>query len=302
MTRYAARLGARRALVMYFDTFLQGPAPLHVPAPCPVSGIYFRPTAHYRSFPGASLGPHDRLRAARQQLALRLAGAHRQVDTVFSLDPLAVPTLPAGLHPQPLADPVAPGPLVEPTTTRARLGLDPGEPMALLFGHLTERKGVVQAVEAVRSLPSSVRIRLVLAGTADSATTEALHALRVDQERRVLWLDRFVDDDEVQPLFQAADVVLAPYDRHVGSSGILIRAAAAERPVIASGYGLMGEWVRRHGLGLALPELSSSAIRAGLEAFLAGDVPADPARMAAFAAQNTPARFADTLIAHILDG
>ena len=46
-----------------------------------------------------------------------------------------------------------------------------------------------------------------------------------------------------------SDVVLAPYQRFVGSSGVLMWAARAGRPVLAQEFGLVGRLTRDHRLG-----------------------------------------------------
>jgi glycosyltransferase involved in cell wall biosynthesis len=56
------------------------------------------------------------------------------------------------------------------------------------------------------------------------------------------------------------DVVLAPYQRFVGSSGTLVWAAALQKPVLAQSYGLVGELVRRFQLGEAVDTQSPDAL------------------------------------------
>jgi glycosyltransferase involved in cell wall biosynthesis len=98
-------------------------------------------------------------------------------------------------------------------------------------------------------------------------------------------------------------VVLAPYQRHVGMSGILLLAAAAGTPVLSSNYGLMGALVRRHQLGITVDSTSIADIANGLQYCLTQS-PAtlcDRQRMHAFAQQNQAARYAE-VIYHALLG
>ncbi len=50
-------------------------------------------------------------------------------------------------------------------------------------------------------------------------------------------------------LLKRCDVVLIPYQRHVGSSGLLIWAASAGKPVITQDFGLIGALTRAYKLG-----------------------------------------------------
>ena len=102
---------------------------------------------------------------------------------------------------------------------------------------------------------------------------------------------------EIQQYFQLADVVLALYQRHVGMSGILIRAAAANKPVLATNYGLMGEITRRYKLGIDLNARDPQAIAKGLTEFLSNPPTtfADAHFMQQFARQNSAVNFASTI-------
>ena len=50
--------------------------------------------------------------------------------------------------------------------------------------------------------------------------------------------------------FKAARCVVLPYSRHYGSSGVMLQALSAGRPVLVPDRGLMAQRVRSHGLGL----------------------------------------------------
>ena len=94
--------------------------------------------------------------------------------------------------------------------------------------------------------------------------------------------------------FQIADVVLAPYQRHVGMSGILLLAAAANKPVLCSNYGLMGEMVRRYHLGLTVDSSQPQEIAKGLIKFLEISNPlelCDPLPMQNWVKQNSASEF-----------
>jgi glycosyltransferase involved in cell wall biosynthesis len=90
---------------------------------------------------------------------------------------------------------------------------------------------------------------------------------------------------------------LAPYQRHVGMSGILLLAAAAGKPVLSSDYGLMGELVRRYGLGITVDSTVPSEIAKGLMRCLTepATVLVDLDRMESFAEQHSAERYAKTI-------
>src|SRR3546814_9883678 len=98
----------------------------------------------------------------------------------------------------------------------------------------------------------------------DTATTEIYtsghtlsphDALPICRKRPDLWLhtkNRHLSRGEIDALVDRCDVVLAPYQRFVGSSGVLLWAASRGRPLLAQDYGLVGRLTADHGLGLTV--------------------------------------------------
>ena len=175
----------------------------------------------------------------------------------------------------------------------------------LLFGYLAERKGPLVVLEALRLLPASIarRVAVLFAGKIDPDLRP-----RIEQRQRgvaalcpELWLhieNRRLDRAELAALVSQTDVVLAPYQRFVGSSGVLLWAARAGRPVLAQEFGLVGELTRRHRLGVAVDASDPAAIareivrmiEAGPSTFM------DRPSAARFAASHTPQRFASLVL------
>ena len=79
---------------------------------------------------------------------------------------------------------------------------------------------------------------------------------------------QYLPEKDIQSYFQISDAILAPYQRHVGMSGILVRAAAAQKPVLSSDFGLMGEITRLYELGLTVDSSIPAQIAEGLCRFL----------------------------------
>jgi glycosyltransferase involved in cell wall biosynthesis len=309
---YARQRRADQILLMYVDQFqlalLTGPK-----APCPVAGIYFRPTFHYPRFANYRAGSwKERLRETRKQVLLRLALWRSDFGTLFCLDPFSVdairPWHPATVH---LPDPVEiyPHTSDEQARVRDRLAVEPGRKAALIFGLLDERKGIAPLVQALGYLTDAEQrqLALVLVGPMPEYVRTELDPLLTEAAGRypvqLIRYHDFVPDDQIQPYFAAADFVLALYQQHVGMSAVLVRSAAAGRPVLSSDYGLMGELVTRRGLGLTTDAANPAAIADALRRMLTGGTGvARAAGMAEFAEQNRAARYAqtifDTLIPH----
>jgi glycosyltransferase involved in cell wall biosynthesis len=273
-----------------------------------VSGILFRPSVHYRE-----IGPYrpsfsDWLRDLRKAVLYRLMLRNPAVERVLSLDPFfpihARTYYGRGDKVVALPDPAHPD--VPPTTADNLDDFVPaGRVGFLLFGYLAERKGPLAVLDALRLLPPEIasRVAVLFAGKVDPALRERLEdrCEALVRERPDLWLrvdDRRLDPGELAALVRRSDVILAPYQKFVGSSGVLLWAAANGRPVLAQDYGLVGRLTREHRLGISVDSCDPTQlaceigrmVERGPATFI--DLPA----AARFVATQTPQRFASAVL------
>lgn len=304
LRKYTKALGSTHAMVMYLDTVLLRLA-LGASLSCRFSGIYFRPIFHYDQFPNYTPAGRERLWQWRDRVCLNRLVRSRQLSTLFCLDSFAAEAINrmdrqqrATYLPDPVEIQASECSMQE--DLRQRFGVEPGRMVCLLFGVLTERKGMYQVLESVRHLAAAEAKQLCfwLVGTIHPAERLMLQAKIQEVQRshpiQICCQHDFVPDTSVSSYFQQSDVILAPYQRHIGMSGILLHAAAAQRPVLSSDFGLMGEVVRRHQLGITVNSEDPAAIAQGLRQFLwepAARV-GQPEAMRQFAEQNRAAEFA----------
>ena len=281
-------------LLMYLDHFQFSLATgLRFRFPLHVSGVYFRPSFHYRrKMEGTG---HGLVRSYLSRLLFHLACRNPHVRTVFPLDPILAESV-ANLE----CDVVA---LPEPSTP-----LLPDRPRSdprtvLLIGSLTRLKGVIQFLESVDMLADAVRHsgRFVIAGLIADDLVETVskwHDSIASAGVTSSIVNRFLADDEVEDYVARAGVVVLPYQQHVGMSNVLVRAAKHGRPVIGPAFGLLGALIRRHGLGLPVNTANPREISDGIAEFLTSHrVPGfDAASAHAFAERNTAEAFADTIL------
>lgn len=304
-----ARRHPDHALLLYLDDVLPFLA-VAPPLPCRVSGILFKPEFHYGSFPGAERRLRDRLKAAIQKRLLERCLKRSDFENLFLLDPFASRGL-AGvgsgraIHlPEPARAYEVPAGRI--ARLSRELGLDPARRTLLMFGALGRRRGIHEVLSAVRLLSPEVgrRLCLLLVGPVMPADREPV-ARAISEIRNgagtveVVTREAFIEEEEILPYFHAADVVLVTHlPSHVGSSGNLLHAAAAERPVLACRHGLIGELVRRHRLGLTVDSTRPRDI-ADAMAILADEPPEelfDRESARRFARENSPDSYARTLV------
>ena len=264
--KYAEKLKPEHCLIAFFDT-RQYPLALHAQLPCPFSSIYFRPTFHYENFANGVVSWRERLQRWREVFLISRIMQHRQLQTLFCLDPFVVKHLArfngkvkSVFLPDPVRtyDSYQP----EPEALKNSLGIEPNRQIYLLFGGLSGRKGICQLLEATTLLTSDLghKLCILLVGPMGEDTrlqnklkmNHYIEQITRSQDVQIVVEDRFVPDREIQSYFQMADVILAPHQRHVGMSANLVRAATAQKPVLSSNYGLMGQIARKYELGLTV--------------------------------------------------
>ena len=270
-----------------------------------VSGILFRPSVHY-----GEIGPYvpdsaERRRDRRKEMLYRRMLANPAVDRVLSLDPFfpayarthyrhgaKVDAVPDPVHP-----PVAAATTVE-SAPDGRVGF-------LLFGYLAERKGPLAVLDALALLPPGTarRVAVRFAGKVDPGLRYAIdqRCRALETSHPELWLridDRRLTSGELATLVDRSDVVLAPYQRFVGSSGVLLWAARAGRPVLAQDFGLIGKLTRDNRLGIAVDSgnIEQLAHEIGRMVDCGPATFIDRPAAARFVAAQTPQRFASLVL------
>jgi glycosyltransferase involved in cell wall biosynthesis len=312
MRRYLRRTGADAGFFLSLDL-------LCLPLACglsvlgkPVAGILFRPSVHYRALGDYRPSLAERARDVRKDLLYRLMLRNGCVRAVLSLDPFfpahAARCYRHGGKVRSVPDPAQPAidaancnVAVSDFVPSGRIGL-------LLFGYLTERKGPLAVLDALRLVPAEVaaRVAVLFAGRIDPAIRDDMERRRaiLAKERPDVWLrmdDRRIDRAELEALVARSDIVLAPYQRFVGSSGVLLWAARAGRPVLAQEFGLVGRLTRDHGLGSVADSSDPTRLAQAIEQMVVQGPQTfiDLSSARSFAALRTPDRFASTVLASV---
>lgn len=305
VAQYARQWQVSQILLMYFDTF-QMAFGLAQRMPCPVAGIFFRPVFHYEAWGHQPANSREKLQGWRKRQLIRLVVRRRSLKALFCLDPFVVPTL--NQWAKRAVATYLPDPVEVYTTTdaeaaslRNHLHIEPGRQIMLVFGQLDERKGLFILIEALKRLPPDQQVRwcLLLAGPVDEslipALTTSLDTLTADTAVQLVRQHSFVTERDIQSYFTLSDLIVTLYQRHIGMSAVLVRAAAAGKPVLSSDYGLMGQLVKTRQLGQAVNAESPAAVADALATFGQKSWPVELSAMANFAEQNQASQYARTI-------
>ena len=241
--------------------------------------------------------PARGISAQTRRFASRWSAAHSPW-LIRYIDPLAVEAatwIPedarlAHLIPEPVKQ-LAP---IARKTAREALGIPTTGRYLSLIGVIDKRKGLNLLLHAFEQADLGPDVRLLLAGKHSDFARRAVRSSSSElvEDDRVIVLDRFLSAPDFWLALCASDLVCAPYPTHIGSSGIVARAAYLERPVLASDFGWIGEATRRFGLGTVVDVSDHVALTAALQTSTdtLGSFRPDP-RAREFVAFNTPEQF-----------
>jgi len=174
----------------------------------------------------------EQVMEAADLLVTMTQAARRRLVEVHGIEPDRVAVVPHGASPNLDGERILDGP----------------DPVVLTWGLLGPSKGIEYGIEAMRMLrdlqPSPVYV--VAGRTHPKVRTrygeryrDGLRKQAADEGvgDRVVFEDRYLDEAPLRSLIRSADVVLLPYrSREQISSGVLVEAIAAGKPVVATAF------------------------------------------------------------------
>ena len=298
--QYAKKYNSVLGFFMYIDylqlAVLTQPAP-----PCPISGILFRPTLV--NYPANSW--KERLNYWRKNIILRYFVKNKNLDSLFNLDPFATDYILKNWNTEKvkfLPDPVQ----LYPTTktkseVKTSLGIDESKTVFLIFGFLDSRKGIADVMKAIGKISGETSQKgcLLIVGPWEENERKLfniqLPKIQQTTNFQIVVKDGFVKDEDIQQYFKVADYAFALYNKHFGMSAIMVRAAAAQKPLISSNFGLIGKIVVENELGITI----DNDLKEKLEMILNNEISVgNKEKMRAFAELNQADNYAKVILEH----
>ena len=157
----------------------------------------------------------------------------------------------AGRRARLIADPVDPLSLPTRSKARAMLRLPAHKKLIMSIGMQDHRKGVDYLINACARWRPAEPAAIVLAGSLSVQIRQLVtndFRYLVDEERLIV-LDRYLTNEEINACYAAGDLIAAPYRPHPQSSGIVLHAAAAGKMVLAANNGWFTYMVPKFSLG-----------------------------------------------------
>lgn len=120
---------------------------------------------------------------------------------------------------------------------RKFLNIDNTKMVLLYTGFIKPYKGITNLIECFKR-SFSENVILIIAGKA--MNPDYFQSIKKSSNENIMLIDRFIEDDELQFLFNAADVVTLPFKK-IENSGSVILAMSFKKAVIAPAMGVLVE-------------------------------------------------------------
>lgn len=158
------------------------------------------------------------------------------------------------------------GSLYRPAAPERAGAARPGAPLRVLFfGRIWPYKGLDRLISAMNRLASTrPSLTLTISGTGEPLDR---YLRSVAPQLNVEVIDRFIEHDEVAPLFESATVVCLPY-LEASQSGVQALACGLGVPVVATAVGGLATAVADGVSGLVVPPDNVAALTAALARIL----------------------------------
>jgi glycosyltransferase involved in cell wall biosynthesis len=147
--------------------------------------------------------------------------------------------------------PVANAPRLTRSEARSLLDVPQDGRYLGILGSLDARKAVPELLAAFRAAKLGATDRLLLAGRLDPDFRSLIAREYGDllKSERLVLIDRFMTDREVNQGYGALDLVCTTYRDFPGVAGLMLKGLSAGRPVVGHDFGWSRALIRRFGVG-----------------------------------------------------
>ena len=152
---------------------------------------------------------------------------------------------------------------VDKCIAREKYGITIDKKVLLFFGLIREYKGLDILLNALSELDDSYV--LIIAGECYGGFDKYQEIInRKGLKNKILHLDCFVPDSEIQYLFSATDVCVLPY-KNATQSGVTAVALHYDLPIVATNVGALNEYIKDDITGKLVPPNNSFELALALK-------------------------------------
>ena len=174
----------------------------------------------------------------------------------------------------------------------------------LVLGRINPRKNVLRLVEAFENLQDEIfeKSKLVVCGSFDDLKYKniLLSKVSIKSKGHIFFLDNHLDDAMFDSAIYQSNCVCTIYDNFYGSSGIVGKAALANKIVLSSNIGTIGYIVDKYNLGVTVEPTSVKSISEGMSRIINnGETISRDSKSKHYCINNSETKFSEKIFGYI---
>jgi len=176
----------------------------------------------------------------------------------------------------------------------------------LVYGTLTNRKGIKELMSAFSNPDMPENVILHLAGASDADVRKLCDSDKakfLKKKNRLITNFFFHDQDEEYRAFKSADAVWLGYTgKFFGSSGVLYQSISLGLPIIGMKVGLIGYYINKYRIGVSVDPYCCEDIVLKIKLLMSSkiDLVINQNKVEAFKKEHSPINFAKKVVAELL--
>lgn len=174
----------------------------------------------------------------------------------------------------------------------------------LVLGRINPRKNVLRLVKAFENLQDEIleKSKLVVCGSFDDLNYKNILQRTASNKSKghIFFLDTHLDDAMFDSAIFQSNCVCTVYDNFLGSSGIVGKAALANKIVLSSNIGTIGYIVDKYNLGITVDPTSVKSISEGMSKIINnGEKLSRDSKFKQYCIDNSETKFSQKIFEHI---
>jgi len=157
---------------------------------------------------------------------------------------------------------------------RRNYNLPKNKKIILFFGNIRDDKGLDLLLKALYKINKSEYYLIIAGRTLNNYFYKKYLKIikKLTLKNNVLFLNRFIEENEIPILFNIANFIVLPYKYFYSQSGVLSTAVSYKLPAIVSNTGSMGDFVKENGIGIVFEANSLEQLKESIQYFIGADL------------------------------
>lgn len=138
-----------------------------------------------------------------------------------------------------------------------------GTPIVLFFGMIREQKGLDDFIRAMNDI--EIPCRAIIAGAMPNGEHFTKYEELIKDKSKFNCFIKFIDEEDVDYLYQASDAVIFPYKYFSSQSGVFMQAIKYRKPIIATNVSSFKQYIDDYSIGVVSEPNDPDALKENIK-------------------------------------